>query len=127
MAPEPNNTHNKDIEDEIEEDNDIVIIDEGDLEEMSSGEEDQDGQDNIEYEGYKLLQQDDTVTSENAYNTFQEIDHEESEDDVDEENKSNAQQISCENVCGYNDKNIEINYQVWCFANFNIVIGYYIK
>lgn len=54
MAPEPNDMHNKNVENNIETNIGVTIINEEELDEnTSSG-----GEENDEYDGYKLLQQD---------------------------------------------------------------------
>lgn len=63
MAPEPNNHHSdsKDLHVELNEDTPVVLINEED--EMSSGEEIEENNSNTEYDGYKLLQQDETESN----------------------------------------------------------------
>lgn len=54
MAPEPNNMHNKTVEKDIETNSGVTIINEEEFDENNSS----GGEENDEYDGYKLLQQD---------------------------------------------------------------------
>ena len=81
MAPDPNNMQNKNMEKDIETNSGVTIINEDEFEEnnSSSGEGEENAQD--EYDGYKPLQQDDN----NTHASRSEEDSEESDDDEDEE------------------------------------------
>ena len=90
MAPDPNNVHEKNIENEIKTEESIgnvMIINEEEFEEnTSSGDDDQNTQHNgggsIEYEGYKLLQPDDGTNGNTALDTSDSSSGDEDDDEA---------------------------------------------
>uniref|UniRef100_A0A7M5V3R9 Male-enhanced antigen 1 n=2 Tax=Clytia hemisphaerica TaxID=252671 RepID=A0A7M5V3R9_9CNID len=90
MAPDPNNVHEKNIENEMKSEEsvgNVMIINEEEFEEnTSSGDDDQNAQHNagsgIEYEGYKLLQPDDGTNGNTALDTSDSSDDEDEDEAV---------------------------------------------
>jgi len=83
MAPEPNNIHTKNIDDEVG--SSVVIINEDDLQDVSSGDDNADENGGTEYDGYKLLQQDDTHNGITGNNNIIIFDQSESSDEEGDE------------------------------------------
>ena len=115
MAPEPNDMHNKNIENDIEINSGVTIINEEEFEENNSS----GGEDNItpdEYDGYKLLQQDGEG---NFHTALEGSDSDSGENEKDE--GSTSFESDCDKLDGHNlpsmstafAVNFDIDYQVF--------------
>lgn len=110
MAPEPNDMHNKNVEKDIETNSGVTIINEEEFDETTSS----GGEENDEYDGYKLLQPDEDG---NFHVATADSDSESDDENIEEEEFSSHQHFAEYNImeCGSTtcDANLDIDYKVY--------------